>query len=310
VFFATFLQATYNLSLAEVAIPLAVFALGSIAGTVLGGQLADRLPNRLLTFAGAMFASAGAALALFGWTSGLAGSVALGFGYVFVNAIARPSLMAALANVPDEVRGTVLGLNVTSASLGWLGAAALGGWMMAQHGFAGFGPLAAGVAVLGGLSAAFLYFPINWQAIGSWGYLGIFGVVLVATASVALPIPYLLIVARAGIFLDPWLVGAVAGVAAMLGEMTGYIVGVSGRDLIARGKWYDKAEQWLRRHGFGCVAFFSFVPNPFFDAIGFAAGVMRYSVWRFAAACLIGKGLKFLVAALTGDQAHLMGLLD
>ena len=51
--------------------------------------------------------------------------------------------------MPDEVRGTVLGLNVTSASFGWLGAAALGGRMMTQHGFAGFGPLAASVAVLG-----------------------------------------------------------------------------------------------------------------------------------------------------------------
>ncbi len=154
VFFATFLQATYGLSLAEVAAPLAVFALGSILGTIAGGQLADRLPNRLLTFAGAMFGSAGVALALFGWTGGgLAGSVALGFGYVLVNAVARPSLMAALADVPDGVRGTVLGLNVTSASLGWLGAAALGGWMLAQYGFAGFGPLAAGVAALGGALA-------------------------------------------------------------------------------------------------------------------------------------------------------------
>jgi predicted MFS family arabinose efflux permease len=102
-----------------------------------------------VTFAGAMFVSAAVALALFGWTVSLGGSVALAFGYMFVNAIARPSLMAALANVPEEVRGTVLGLNVTSASFGWLGAASLGGWMMAQYGFGWFGPLAAGVAVLG-----------------------------------------------------------------------------------------------------------------------------------------------------------------
>lgn len=153
VFFATFLQATYGLSLAGVAVPLAVFALGNILGTILGGQLADRLPDRLLTFAGAMFGSGALALALFGWTAGLGATVALGFGYVFVNAIARPSLMAALADVPDEVRGTVLGLNVTSASIGWLGAAALGGWVMATLGFAAFGPLAAGVAVLGGALA-------------------------------------------------------------------------------------------------------------------------------------------------------------
>jgi predicted MFS family arabinose efflux permease len=153
VYFATFLQATYGLSPAGVALPLAVFALGNILGTVLGGQLADRLPNRLMTFAGAMFGTAAVALALFGWTGGLAGSVALGFGYVLVNAVARPSLMAALAEVPDEVRGTVLGLNVTASSVGWLGAAALGGWVMAAYGFAGFCPLAAGLAALGGALA-------------------------------------------------------------------------------------------------------------------------------------------------------------
>jgi DHA1 family inner membrane transport protein len=153
VYFATFLQSAYGLTLAGVVVPLAVFALGSILGTVLGGQLADRLGNRRLTFAGAMFGAAGLALALFGWLPGIEGSVALGFAYVFVNAIARPSLMAALAEVPEDVRGTVLGLNVTSASIGWLGAAALGSWMIAQHGFAGFGPLAAGVGAFGGLLA-------------------------------------------------------------------------------------------------------------------------------------------------------------
>ena len=53
-YFAAFLQATYGLSLAELAIPLAIFALGSVAGTVLGGQIADRFRDRLMTFAVAM----------------------------------------------------------------------------------------------------------------------------------------------------------------------------------------------------------------------------------------------------------------
>jgi predicted MFS family arabinose efflux permease len=153
VFFATFLQSTYGLSLAGVVVPLATFAIGNILGTILGGQLADRLPDREHSFAAAMLGAALLALPLFGWTPGVAGSVALGFAYVFVNAIARPSLMAALANVPDAVRGTVLGLNVTSASFGWLGAATFGGWMLAELGFAGFGPLAAGFGILGGLLA-------------------------------------------------------------------------------------------------------------------------------------------------------------
>ncbi|MCO6418383.1 MFS transporter [Siccirubricoccus sp. KC 17139] len=153
VFFATFLQTTYGLSIGAVALPLALFAAGNILGTLIGGQLADRLPDRLLIFAGAMAASAAAGFVLFSWTPGLPGTVALGFLYVFVTAFARPSLMAALANVPEEVRGTVLGLNVTSASVGWLGAASLGGWMVAQSGFALFGPMTAVVALLGGALA-------------------------------------------------------------------------------------------------------------------------------------------------------------
>lgn len=153
VYFATFLQSTYHLKLGGVVIPLAVFALGAILGTLVGGQLADRLANRMATFATAMIGSAVVALPLFAWTPSLAASVALAFGYVFVNALARPSLMAALANVPGEIRGTVLGLNVTAASFGWLGAASLGGWVMAVSGFPMFGPLAAGIAVTGGVLA-------------------------------------------------------------------------------------------------------------------------------------------------------------
>jgi predicted MFS family arabinose efflux permease len=150
VYYATFLQATYALALDEVALPLGIFALGNIVGTLLGGQIADRTPNRLADFAVAMLGSAVAALALFGWQRDLRTSVALGFGYVFCNAIARPSLMASLSSVPEHVRGTVMGLNVTCNSIGWLGAAGLGGWMIGSFGFGGFGPLAAMVALLGG----------------------------------------------------------------------------------------------------------------------------------------------------------------
>jgi len=122
VYYATFLQSTYRLSLNAVALPLAVFALGNILGTLLGGQLADRLANRLGIFAAAMLASAVTALVLFGWQANEATSVALGFGYVFCNAVARPSLMASLTDVPKHVRGTVMGLNVTCSSIGWLSA--------------------------------------------------------------------------------------------------------------------------------------------------------------------------------------------
>jgi len=155
VYFATFLQSTYQVRLDEVALPLAIFASGNILGTILGGQLADRLPDRLMIFAVAMVASGIAALGLFGWRSSVTMSVGLGFLYVFLNAIARPAMMAALAQVPAHVRGTVMGWNVTCSSIGWMGAAGLGGWMLGFQGFAGFGPLTLVVAVFGAALALF-----------------------------------------------------------------------------------------------------------------------------------------------------------
>jgi DHA1 family inner membrane transport protein len=153
VYFATFLQAIYGLTLAGLAVPLAIVALGNIAGTVLGGQLADRVRDRLRTFALAMALSGGSALALFLWHPAPSVSVALGFVYTLLNALGRPSYMAALANVPNEVRGTILGLNGATASVGWVGAAALGAAMISTVGFEGFGPLAALLGVLGAWGA-------------------------------------------------------------------------------------------------------------------------------------------------------------
>jgi len=160
------------------------------------------------------------------------------------------------------------------------------------------------IVALAAMSGLFLFFPIEWERVGNWGYLGVFLVTFVATASFILPIPYLLIVARAAFYLDPITVTLVAGLAGALGELTGYIIGASGRDLIARGKWYDKANHWMVSYGFWCVAFFAFVPNPVFDAIGFAAGVLRYPLWKFVLACFLGKSLKFLLAAESHVVLH------
>lgn len=153
VYFATFLQATYKLGLAEVALPLAIFAVGNVAGTILGGQLADRVRDRLGTFALAMALSGIACIALFLWHPSAEVSVALGFIYVLLNALGRPSYMAALASVPDDVRGTVLGLNGASASVGWMGAAALGAAMIGWVGFGGFAFLGAALAAAGAVGA-------------------------------------------------------------------------------------------------------------------------------------------------------------
>ena len=152
------------------------------------------------------------------------------------------------------------------------------------------------VAVIS-ISAAILVAPINYEALGDYGYLGVFIVTLITTGAFVLPVPYLAIIFKAGTFLNPLAVALVAGVAAALGEMTGYLLGYSGRALVGRGRWERAAERWMQRHGFLTIAVFAFIPNPFFDAAGLAAGALRYAAWRFALACFIGKTAKFILVA-------------
>ena len=57
--------------------------------------------------------------------------------------------MAALSAVPEAVRGTVLGLNVTCNSVGWIAAAAFGGWLIAVSGFGSLGIFCAACAFVG-----------------------------------------------------------------------------------------------------------------------------------------------------------------
>ncbi|MBI3458266.1 MAG: MFS transporter, partial [Candidatus Rokubacteria bacterium] len=109
VYLATFLLTSYGVSLAELAGGLVLVALGNLAGNLLGGQLADRLPSRPLTFAVSSVATAILAFPLMLWVPGFLPSIALGFAYSLANALGRPPLMAALSEVSSEARGAVLG---------------------------------------------------------------------------------------------------------------------------------------------------------------------------------------------------------
>ena len=162
--------------------------------------------------------------------------------------------------------------------------------------------LAAAVLAVVSITAVLLVAPVDYEALGSYGYLGVFLVTLITTAAFVLPVPYLAFIFKAGSVLDPLAVALVAGVAAALGELTGYLLGLSGRDLIGRTRWERGAEHWMRRHGFLTVSLLAFIPTPVFDAAGIAAGALRYPAWRFAMACFVGKTLKFILIAAFGAR--------
>ena len=142
-YYASYLRESYGLPIESVALPLVGFALGNIVGTILGGQAADRFSRRRIIFAVALCIAGCVALPWFLWQPSLEITVALGVVFALFNALARPSLLAAIADVPEEVRGVVMGMNNSIASIGWLTAALVGGWFYTGVGFGSFGPFMA-----------------------------------------------------------------------------------------------------------------------------------------------------------------------
>jgi len=120
---------------------------------------------------------------------------------------------------------------------------------------------------------------------------------LVASAGLVIPVPALATACATAIFLDPFWVGIIAGTAESAGELSGYYLGYTGRDVLARNRVYQRLEHWMRRRGWLLLFLVSLVPNPIFAVVGIAAGALRYPVWGFLAVVWVGKLFIFLVFA-------------
>ena len=155
------------------------------------------------------------------------------------------------------------------------------------------------------LTIALLLVPGDLVArLGAYGYLGVFLLTLLASASIVLPSPALGVAALAGKTLNPWIVGLLGGVAAGLGEITGYMAGRGGSPLVARSRLYPRVARWVQRWGVLTIFVLAFIPGPVLDLAGIAAGTMRMPFRRFLIACLVGKVLRFVAVAWAG---HFLG---
>ncbi len=135
--------------------------------------------------------------------------------------------------------------------------------------------------------------------LGHYGYLGAFVVSLVSNATIILPTPSFLILFALGATFNPFLVGLAGATGGAMGEMTGYILGYSGRGVVQNRRLYDRSAQWLKKWGTLTIFIFAATPLPF-DVVGMVAGVLRYPFWKFFLACWFGKVLKYGSIALAG----------
>jgi uncharacterized membrane protein YdjX (TVP38/TMEM64 family) len=133
-----------------------------------------------------------------------------------------------------------------------------------------------------------------------FGYGATFVISVILNATVIIPVSNMTIITGLGAILPlPWLVGLVGGLGAGFGEMTGYVVGRSGRDLLAKNKMYTRVERWVKRWGWIAVLLLSIFPL-LFDVVGIIAGAMRMPLWRFFLATWLGRTISYVTVAYLG----------
>lgn len=137
----------------------------------------------------------------------------------------------------------------------------------------------------------------------SLGYIGVFIFTFLGAATIFLPSASSLVVIGAGAWLNPLLVGIVAGTAATLGEITGYAIGYEGGEILEkRSRLFARAKGWMERRGTITLFLLSIIPNPAFDAAGLAAGAIKFPLKRFLIIVWIGKTIQAIVGAFLGSQ--------
>ena len=155
------------------------------------------------------------------------------------------------------------------------------------------------VAIVIGLYFFAYRCPDKVREFETYGYLGAFLISLVTNATVVLPVPGFMLFFALGAAFNPVLIGLTAGIGGTIGEMTAYLLGFSGRGVIKNVKFYDQAVIWLKKWGSLTVFVFALTPLPF-DVLGIAAGLLRFPVWKFFAACFFGKTILYIGLALAG----------
>jgi membrane protein DedA with SNARE-associated domain len=141
------------------------------------------------------------------------------------------------------------------------------------------------------------------DTVQSWGYSGIFVLMLLESSSV--PIPSEVILPFAGYLvsqgtLNVWVTVTVATVAGIAGSLVDYYIGLKGVQSLARHKilgrvvlsptQLETAASWFNKHG-ALMLFFSRLIPGFRTVVSFPAGAVRMALPKFiaftAAGCIV-----------------------
>ena len=157
-----------------------------------------------------------------------------------------------------------------------------------------------GLVLVAGITLLIAFNRDRVEDFASLGYAGAFLAMLASNATLILPAPGLIIVFALGNSLNPILVGLCGASGAALGELTGYVTGLSGVVVLENTQAAHRIKYWMERNGALTIFGLSVFPNPFFDIAGLMAGAGKMPVWKFLLTAFLGKSIQSITIALAG----------
>jgi len=165
------------------------------------------------------------------------------------------------------------------------------------------------VALMVAVNVGFYFIPINYAILGDYAVAGVFVVTALATATIIVPVPYIPVIMHIAqqyrdVHMLLWIALA-AGAGSVVGEVSGYMVGRSGRQAFAETRFsrWVAAQMTHPVRAFLALFALSAPPNPLFDVAGIAAGAFGVPFWLFATAVFSGRFVRMLGIVLVGLYA-------
>ena len=155
------------------------------------------------------------------------------------------------------------------------------------------------VAASIGLAFLLIKYITHLESLGNWGYLGVAAVEFGNSAMLAIPTPSYAYTFAMGSILNPFAIGVIGGVFAMLGELIGYYLGHRGSAILPDSPRVERFKSWTSRWGAVVLFGFALLPVPF-DIAGIWAGAAHYPLVRFIPVVALGKAIKVTMIALAG----------
>lgn len=150
------------------------------------------------------------------------------------------------------------------------------------------------------ISVGIFIFRDQIAGLKGYGYLGLFLLNVLGSATIFLPTPLFLTAFAMGAVLNPLVVALIASLGSAIGELTGYFVGLVGGAFVENDRRAKKINGWMDKYGGWTLFFLAAIPNPIFDIAGFVAGATKVPVSKYLMFVWLGKIVKFGVISYLG----------